>query len=154
LKNLAIVVTRSETGQFGQAGSTEYASGKAGWQYGLVRGVKKEIWRLNSRARINAVAPGWVDIILIDGCLDELKELSTEAQATVPLQKIAQPQDIARAMAFLASHRAAGHTTKEFLSVDGGMEGRVVWKAEEIIPNHFSFTSVASKTSVVLDKAS
>lgn len=51
-------MTGSETGKFGQAGHTEYASGKAGLQYGLVRGVKNEIVRLNSKARINAVAPG------------------------------------------------------------------------------------------------
>ena len=63
-------------------GHTEYASGKAGLQYGLVRGVKNEIVRLNSKARINAVAPGWVDTPLIDGRLDDPKELWAEAQAT------------------------------------------------------------------------
>jgi hypothetical protein len=46
----------------------------------------------------------------------------------VPLRKIALPQDVARAMAFLASHRAAGHISGECLSVDGGMEGRIVWR--------------------------
>lgn len=127
IENLAIVVTGSETGKFGQAGHTEYASGKAGLQYGLVRGVKNEIVRLNSKARINAVAPGWVDTPLIEGRLDDPHEMWTEAQATVPLRKIAQPQDVARAMAFLASHRAAGHISGECLSVDGGMEGRIVW---------------------------
>jgi len=133
LDNLAIVVTGSETGKFGQAGHTEYASGKAGLQYGLVRGVKNEIVRLNSKARINAVAPGWVDTPLIDGRLDDPNEMWTEAQATVPLRKIAKPEDVARAMAFLASHRAAGHISGECLSVDGGMEGRVVWKKEEVV---------------------
>lgn len=126
LENIAIVVTGSETGKFGQAGDTEYASGKAGLQYGLVRGVKNEIVRLNSRARINAVAPGWVDTPLIEGRLDDPNEMWAEAQATVPLQKIAQPQSVARAMAFLASHRAADHITGECLSVDGGIEGGVV----------------------------
>lgn len=82
LENLAIVVTGSETGKFGQAGHTEYASGKAGLQYGLVRGVKNEIVKLNSQARINAVAPGWVDTPLIEGRLDDPKELWVEAQAT------------------------------------------------------------------------
>lgn len=133
LENLAIVVTGSETGKFGQAGHTEYASGKAGLQYGLVRGVKNEIVRLNSKARINAVAPGWVDTPLIEGRLDDPQEMWVEAQATVPLRKIAQPEDVARAMAFLASHRAAGHISGECISVDGGMEGRVVWKAEEVV---------------------
>jgi peptidoglycan/xylan/chitin deacetylase (PgdA/CDA1 family) len=50
----------------------------------------------------------------------------------VPLRKIAQPTDVARAAAFLASHRAAGHISGQCLSVDGGMEGRIVWSQEEI----------------------
>lgn len=132
LKNLAIVVTGSECGKFGQAGHSEYASGKAGLQYGLVRSVKNEIVRLNRSARINAVAPGWVDTKLIEGRLDDPLEMWNEAQATVPLAKIALPTDVARTVAFLASHRAAGHISGECISVDGGMEGRIVWKENEL----------------------
>ncbi|KAF2491071.1 polysaccharide deacetylase family protein-like protein [Lophium mytilinum] len=132
LPNLAIVVTGSECGKFGQAGHVEYASGKAGLQYGLVRSVKNEIVRLNSAARINAVAPGWVDTPLIEGRLDDPKEMYREAQATVPLRKIAKPTDVARTVAFLASHRAAGHISGQCISVDGGMEGRMVWSESEI----------------------
>ncbi|KAJ4994241.1 hypothetical protein SVAN01_00070 [Stagonosporopsis vannaccii] len=132
LENVSVVVTGSECGVFGQAGHVEYASGKAGLQYGLVRTVKNEIVRLNSKARINAVAPGWVDTKLIEGRLDDSKEMWREAQATVPLRKIAQPSDVARAAAFLASHRAAGHISGQCISVDGGMEGRIVWSEEEI----------------------
>ncbi|KAF4212734.1 hypothetical protein CNMCM5878_000753 [Aspergillus fumigatiaffinis] len=141
LENLAIVVTGSETGVFGQEGHAEYASGKAGLQYGLVKSVKNEIVRLNSRARINAVAPGWVDTPMIEGRLDDPKELWAEAQATVPLKKIAKPEDVARTMAFLASHRAAGHITGQCLSVDGGMEGRLLWK--ESNPPNPETTSLA-----------
>ena len=65
LQNVAVVVTGSECGVFGQAGHVEYASGKSALQYGLVRTVKNEIVRLNGKARINAVAPGWVDTKLI-----------------------------------------------------------------------------------------
>lgn len=82
MDNISIVVTGSECGVFGQAGHVEYASGKAGLQYGLVRTVKNEIVRLNSKARINAVAPGWVDTKLIEGRLDDAKEMWREAQAT------------------------------------------------------------------------
>ena len=63
-------------------GHAEYASGKAGLQYGLVRGVKNEIVQLNKKARINAVAPGWVDTPLVEGRLDDPKELWAEAHAT------------------------------------------------------------------------
>ncbi|PKX93801.1 SDR family oxidoreductase/polysaccharide deacetylase family protein [Aspergillus novofumigatus IBT 16806] len=146
LENLAIVVMGSETGVFGQEGHAEYASGKAGLQYGLVKSVKNEIVRLNSRARINAVAPGWVDTPMIEGRLDDLKELWAEAQATVPLKKIAKPEDVARTMAFLASHRAAGHITGQCLSVDGGMEGRLLWK--ESNPSTPETTSLAAKQSI------
>ncbi|KIX02481.1 uncharacterized protein Z518_08422 [Rhinocladiella mackenziei CBS 650.93] len=133
LENVAIVITGSETGKFGQEGHAEYASGKAGLQYGLVRTVKNEIVRLNARARINAVAPGWVNTALIGDRLDDPKEMWAECQATVALKKIAQPEDVARAMAFLASHRAAGHISGECISVDGGMEGRVIWREERIL---------------------
>jgi hypothetical protein len=73
----------------------------------------------------------------------------TEAQATVPLRKIAQPEDVARTMAFLASHRAAGHITGECISVDGGMEGRIVWKKDEVTHNRQTplINSRAEKTS-------
>ncbi|EON62814.1 hypothetical protein W97_02039 [Coniosporium apollinis CBS 100218] len=133
LPNLAIVLTGSECGKFGQAGHVEYASGKAGLQYGLVRSVKNEMVRLNAKARINAVAPGWVDTPLIEGRLDDPREMWREAQATVPLRKIAKPEDVARTVAFLASHRAAGHISGEVISVDGGMEGRVVWSEDEVL---------------------
>lgn len=132
LDNLAIVVTGSETGKFGQAGHAEYASGKAALQYGLVRSVKNEIVRLNGDARINAVAPSWVDTPMIAGRLDDPAEMWAEAQATVALKKIAKPEDVARTMAFLASHRAAGHISGQCLSVDGGMEGRLLWKEHEV----------------------
>lgn len=82
LSNVSVVVTGSECGVFGQAGHVEYASGKAGLQYGLVRTVKNEIVRLNGKARINAVAPGWVDTKLIEGRLDDPKEMWREAEAT------------------------------------------------------------------------
>jgi len=150
LPNLAVVITGSECGKFGQAGHAEYASGKAGLQYGLVRGVKNEIVRLNAKARINAVAPGWVDTPLIEGRLDDPKEMYAEAQATVPLRKIARPEDVARTVAFLASHRAAGHITGECISVDGGMEGRVVWRESEILVS----SSGAATASTTADEPS
>ncbi|KAK4610616.1 3-oxoacyl-[acyl-carrier-protein] reductase, chloroplastic [Fulvia fulva] len=137
LSNLAIVVTGSECGKFGQAGHAEYASGKAALQYGIVPTVKNEVVRINSKARINAVAPGWVNTELIGDRLDDPRELYLEAQGTASLRKIAQPEDVARTVAFLASHRASGHMSGQCLSVDGGMEGRIVWREDEVMASSF-----------------
>ncbi|CAE7193437.1 hypothetical protein HRS9139_08922 [Pyrenophora teres f. teres] len=145
VKNVSVVVTGSECGVFGQAGHVEYASGKAGLQYGLVKTVKNEVVRLNRKARINAVAPGWVDTKLIEGRLDDPGEMWREAEATVSLRKIAQPTDVARAAAFLASHRAAGHISGQCISVDGGMEGRIVWSEDEV--RKTQSTAIASEKS-------
>ncbi|KAF2704759.1 polysaccharide deacetylase family protein-like protein [Pleomassaria siparia CBS 279.74] len=149
LNNIAVVVTGSETGVFGQAGHVEYASGKSGLQYGLVKSVKNEIVKLNGKARINAVAPGWVDTKLIAGRLDDANEMYKEAQATVPLKKIARPSDVARAAAFLASHRAAGHISGQCISVDGGMEGRIVWSEDEILKSSKTLATPSTSTATI-----
>lgn len=48
------------------------------------------------------------------------------------MAKLGEPEDVARTMAFLASHRASAHITGQCISVDGGMEGRIVWPEEFI----------------------
>ncbi|KAF1928723.1 NAD(P)-binding protein [Didymella exigua CBS 183.55] len=123
LDNISIIVTGSECGVFRQAGHVEYASGKAGLRYGLVRTVKNEIVKLNGNARVNAVAPGWVDTELIEGRIDDSEEMWREAQAIVPLREIAQPTDIARAAAFLASHQAAGYISASCFAIDREQRG-------------------------------
>lgn len=128
LDNVSIVITGSETGVFGQEGHAEYASGKAGLQYGLVKTAKNEIVRLNSKARVNAVAPGWINTPLIGDRLDDAYEKWAESEATVALRKLAQPHDVACCMAFLASHRTAGHISGQCISIDGGQEGRLLWR--------------------------
>src|SRR3954447_11611040 len=50
-------------------------------------------------------------------------------------------------MAFLSSHRAAGHISGECISVDGGMEGRLIWKEEQILKSTTSTSDPAPPTS-------
>jgi 3-oxoacyl-[acyl-carrier protein] reductase len=51
---------------------------------------------------------------------------------TVPLRKIATPEDVAAAVVYLASPRLAGHVTGQVLTVAGGMEGRVLYSSDEV----------------------
>jgi hypothetical protein len=109
---------------------------------------------LNAKARINAVAPGWVNTALIGDRLDDPYEMWAECQSTVALKKISQPEDVARAMAFLASHRAAGNISGECISVDGGMEGRLIWRENQVLKNvpHAGAQKVSVPTSLALPK--
>lgn len=115
LENLSIVVVGSR-----QEGHADYGSAAAVLHYGLVTGVKDEIARLNYNARINTVAPGRADMHTT-GWLHDSKE--TEAQTTY-----SKPEDVARSITFLASHRAAGHISGQILSVHGCRESYLVWK--------------------------
>ena len=60
---------------------------------------------------------------------------------SVALKKIAQPEDVARTMAFLSSHHAAGHISGECISVDGGQEGRLIWKEAQVLGSNASAES-------------
>ncbi len=67
--------------------------------------------------RVNAVAPGWVDT---DMCTEVFADGGREAiEATIPLGRVASPEDIAGAVLFLASPLAR-HITGEILNVNGG----------------------------------
>ena len=53
---------------------------------------------------------------------------------TIPLRKVARPHDVAMAIVYLASGRLSGHVTGQVLTVSGGMEGRVLYRPDEIEP--------------------
>jgi 3-oxoacyl-[acyl-carrier protein] reductase len=120
----AVVLVGSTAGTFGEAGHADYAAAKAGMQTGLLASLKNEIIRLDARARVNAVAPGWTVTPMTAGELDE--QLVAQVTATMPLRKVAEPDDVARAIVWLLSDRAAGHVTGQLVTVAGGMEGRLL----------------------------
>ena len=109
-----IVNITSVIGLIGNAGQTNYAASKAGL-IGLTKSLARE---LASRGiTVNAVAPGFIMTDMTAGLSDEIKKT---IQAQIPLGKTGQPEDIASAVAFLASAEAS-YITGQVLCVDGGM---------------------------------
>ncbi|MBA3533541.1 MAG: 3-oxoacyl-[acyl-carrier-protein] reductase [Ardenticatenales bacterium] len=109
-----IVNITSIAGVSGNAGQSNYASAKAG-MIGLTKSVAKE---LGSRGiTCNAVAPGFVPTDLTATLPEELVQ---EAVRHTPLGRLGTSEDVAKAVAFLASD-AAEFITGQVLNVDGGM---------------------------------
>ena len=109
-----IINISSVSGILGNAGQANYSPSKAG-VIGLTKAVARE---LASRGiNVNAVAPGFVETDMTDALSDSVKE---NLKSQIPLGKIGHPQDIAKAVAFLASPDA-NYITGQVLSVDGGM---------------------------------
>jgi 3-oxoacyl-[acyl-carrier protein] reductase len=120
----SLVLVGSTAGRFGEAGHADYASAKAAIQVGLLLSLKNEIVRIAPRGRVNAVAPGWTYSPMTRGELDP--ELVDRLSRTMALRKVAQAEDVARAVVVLASDELSGHVTGELVTVAGGMEGRTV----------------------------
>jgi 3-oxoacyl-[acyl-carrier protein] reductase len=125
----ALVLVGSTAALFGEANHADYAAAKAAMVFGLTRSLKNEIVRLAPRGRVNAVCPGWTDTPMA-GDFTTDRAAMARATATMPLAKIAQPEDVAAAIVFLASHRLAGHVSGAVLPVAGGMEGRMLREGE------------------------
>lgn len=121
----SLVFVASTAGEFGEAGHSDYAAAKAAIAYGLMRSLKNEVVHAAPGARVNCVAPGWtVSPMTADRLEPEVVERVT---ATMPLRKVATPDDVAAAIVFLASPAAAGHVSGQIITVAGGMEGRLLW---------------------------
>ena len=109
-----IINITSVVGIAGNGGQTNYAASKAGI-IGLTKSLAKEV--AVRGITVNAIAPGFVETSMTSDLSDDIKEKALEA---IPLGRMGAPEDIAKAVVFLASPDAS-YITGQTLVVDGGM---------------------------------
>jgi 3-oxoacyl-[acyl-carrier protein] reductase len=109
-----IINITSVSGLAGQAGQTNYSASKAGL-IGFTKALAKEVGARS--ITVNAVAPGFIPTVLTEVLTEEQKKTII---SMTPVGRFGKPEEIAFAVAFLASDRAA-FITGHVLSVDGGL---------------------------------
>ena len=109
-----IVNLSSVVGLRGNAGQVNYAASKAG-VVGMTKSLAKEL--ASRGVTVNAVAPGFIETDMTAAMPQAAKDAMLP---TIPMQRLGAPEDVAHAVAFLASDEAA-YVTGQVLCVDGGM---------------------------------
>lgn len=110
----AIVNIASVVGITGNVGQLNYSAAKAG-VIGMTKTAAKEL--ASRGVRVNAVAPGFIATAMTEVLPEKVKE---DMIHSIPLGRMGQAEDVAKAVCFLASDEAA-YITGQVLKVDGGM---------------------------------
>jgi 3-oxoacyl-[acyl-carrier protein] reductase len=113
-RNGRIINIGSVVGSMGNAGQVNYATAKAGL-IGFTKSLAREV--ASRGITVNTVSPGFIDTDMTQTLTDEQKE---GIFSQVPANRLGKPEEIANAVAFLASDSAA-YITGETLHVNGGM---------------------------------
>lgn len=109
-----IINISSVVGQMGNAGQINYAAAKAGL-IGMTKSAAKELG--GRSVTVNVVAPGFIETDMTAALTEETKKAYA---ASIPLGRLGSAQDVADAVAFLASDKAA-YITGQVIAVNGGL---------------------------------
>ncbi|GAA5194629.1 acetoacetyl-CoA reductase [Ferrimonas gelatinilytica] len=107
---ISISSINGEKGQFGQA---NYAAAKAG-MYGFTKSLAQEV--ASKGITVNTISPGYIETDMIRAIKEEIRE---SIRQQIPVKRFGQPEEIARAVLFLADENA-GFITGSNLSINGG----------------------------------
>lgn len=110
----SIVNIASVIGLMGNAGQCNYAASKAGI-IGFTKSIAKECAKKN--LRVNAIAPGFIETAMTQALNENIR---TDILSNVPMNRLGLPEEVAKAVSFLASDEAS-YITGQVLTVDGGM---------------------------------
>jgi len=113
-KSGKIINVSSVVGIIGNSGQSNYAAAKAGL-IGFTKSMAKELARRG--INVNAVAPGFIQTDMTSVLSDKVKE---ELIESIPLKRIGKPEDVAKAVLFLASEYS-DYITGQVIHIDGGM---------------------------------
>lgn len=112
--NGRVINITSIVGQMGNIGQVNYAASKAGI-IGMTKSLARELARKN--VTVNAVAPGFILTSMVENIPDEVKE---KIIAKIPLGRFGRPEEVAKAVIYLASEDAS-YITGHVLNINGGM---------------------------------
>ncbi|MHC3438843.1 beta-ketoacyl-ACP reductase [Natrialbaceae archaeon A-gly3] len=110
-----VVTVSSVVGKQGNVGQANYAAAKSGL-FGFTRSIALEL--AASGATANCVAPGFTRTSMVDGIPDDVQ---SKIKSEVPLDRFAEPAEVAAVVGFLASEES-GYVTGEVLDVNGGVD--------------------------------
>src|SRR3954465_12478140 len=110
-----VIVISSINGQKGQMGQVNYSAAKAG-DIGFVKALAQE--NANKGITVNAICPGYIGTEMVQAIDPEV--LKAKILPLIPVGRLGKPEEIARAVAFLAGEEEGGFITGSTLSINGG----------------------------------
>jgi acetoacetyl-CoA reductase len=110
-----IIVISSINGQKGQMGQVNYSAAKAG-DIGFVKALAQE--NANKGITVNAICPGYIGTEMVQAI--DPKILETKIIPLIPVGRLGKPEEIARAVVYLADEQAGAFITGSTLSINGG----------------------------------